>query len=569
VAGLLMAIFIAVHNAVLNIRLSLRVRHGRYRVAFSIAECAVVALITCTIVFLATYFSPCADIPAAYATASEHDLEAWFERGNCPHGQYSRFGQLFFTSLGNAASILFNLDTVSLTGEVQPFHFDVGALFAYFGFTYMITPITFGLGVPTGVFIPSLLMGACLGNLFGRLVALIAASPGINSDIAICLHAYTVIGAGAMLAGVTRMTLSVCVLIIETTGSYPVLVPIMLSVFTARAVGDLFGNSIYKSVIKHRGVPYMEEHKLDGVRFPVSDKLDVADVMTEAIVALPPVITVRKLVDLLKHHKHGAFPVTDDPGSTDDDNQPVVLCGGRGMPFYGAVRRDTLLKILEHRVGFVPLGQSTPDPKGVRRIDAFRCAREGALGSEVHRSYEKLLSQLQGLPYKPRPIGELENGLCVDGYMDTCEIDVTPFMSRSPHTTSSAATLSRAYRLFRTLGLRHLWVVAPVPRIVGVVTRKDIIEDNATLVFAEKIAEHMADEGASYAGPFMSATEPYNAPLARGNSDVDRLESAGQPTARQANILRSTSRTGLHQRRGRGGQAQPPSSARAENQPNP
>ena len=38
-------------------------------------------------------------------------------------------------------------------------------------------------------------------------------------------------------------------------------------------------------------------------------------------------------------------------------------------------------------------------------------------------------------------------------------------------------TLSRAYRLFRTMGLRHLFVTTePHPTVVGAITRKDIIE---------------------------------------------------------------------------------------------
>ena len=554
VTGLLMSAFVSMHSAVMRARRHLKIHHGRHRVLTAIAECACVALLTCTIVFLATWFSGCADIPAAYETASEEHLHEWFERGNCAQeSQYSLYGQLFFNSLGNTASLLFNLDTVSLNGQVQPFEFDVGALFAYSAMTFFVTTITFGLGIPTGVFIPSLLTGACWGNLYGRLVAHIAASPGIDSDIAISLHTYTAVGAGAALAGVSRMTLSVCVIVIEATGSYPVLVPIMLSVFTARAVGDLLTPSIYKNVIKFRGTPFMEEHKLDGVRYPVSDKLNVSDVMTEALVSLPPVITVQRLVDLLKTHRHGAFPVTDDQGSA-SDRQPDLHVGkevhGSGIPFYGAVRRDTLLKILEHRIGFASPGACTPDPKGERRVDVFRCAREkGTLSSD-----QKLVAQLQALPFKPRSIEDLEKRLVADGSMES-EIDVTPFMSRDPYTTSSAATLRRAYRLFRTLGLRHLWVVAPVPHIVGVVTRKDIIEDNATLVFAEKIASHMAEEGALYAGPSMRATTPYNAPLvqrgsgAMSSKSLDELPPAAQPSALH--------QTTVQQRRR--GQAPPPS----------
>lgn len=47
-------------------------------------------------------------------------------------------------------------------------------------------------------------------------------------------------------------------------------------------------------------------------------------------------------------------------------------------------------------------------------------------------------------------------------------------------------SLTRAYRLFRTMGLRHLFVVSSRPRIIGLLTRKDVIKENAMLVLGEK-----------------------------------------------------------------------------------
>ena len=52
---------------------------------------------------------------------------------------------------------------------------------------------------------------------------------------------YAVIGASGFLGGATRMTISITVLIMETTGSLQLLVPIMLTVLCAKFTADLFG----------------------------------------------------------------------------------------------------------------------------------------------------------------------------------------------------------------------------------------------------------------------------------------------------------------------------------------
>lgn len=44
----------------------------------------------------------------------------------------------------------------------------------------------------------------------------------------------------------------------------------------------------------------------------VNDKLTVSEVATTALVALPPIILIRQLVEVLRSCRHAAFPVTPD-----------------------------------------------------------------------------------------------------------------------------------------------------------------------------------------------------------------------------------------------------------------
>ena len=67
----------------------------------------------------------------------------------------------------------------------------------------ILTTITFGCKVPSGVIIPALDAGAFFGRLMGQWITTI--SPGI----------FAMVGAAAFLAGVSRMTISLCVIMFE------------------------------------------------------------------------------------------------------------------------------------------------------------------------------------------------------------------------------------------------------------------------------------------------------------------------------------------------------------------
>jgi chloride channel 3/4/5 len=91
----------------------------------------------------------------------------------------------------------------------------------------ILTIITFGIKVPSGVIIPALDAGA----LFGRLVAQFlpaTTSPGI----------FAMVGAAAFLAGVSRMTISLAVIMFELTGQIDYVVPAMLAILVAKWVAD-------------------------------------------------------------------------------------------------------------------------------------------------------------------------------------------------------------------------------------------------------------------------------------------------------------------------------------------
>ena len=55
-----------------------------------------------------------------------------------------------------------------------------------------------------------------------------------GSNLPVSLSSYAVVGAAAFMGGATRLTLTATVMVMETTGSLQLIVPLMLTVFVAK-----------------------------------------------------------------------------------------------------------------------------------------------------------------------------------------------------------------------------------------------------------------------------------------------------------------------------------------------
>ncbi|KAG8168512.1 hypothetical protein KVR01_001261 [Diaporthe batatas] len=109
--------------------------------------------------------------------------------------------------------------------------------------------ITFGCKVPSGIIIPALDAGALFGRMVGQAPFLVhSISPGI----------FAMIGAAAFLAGVSRMTVSLAVIMFELTGEVNFIPPFMVAILTSN-VYDLSQHLL--------GHPFLDvEHSLAKVR---------------------------------------------------------------------------------------------------------------------------------------------------------------------------------------------------------------------------------------------------------------------------------------------------------------
>lgn len=190
-------------------------------------------------------------------------------------------------------------------------------LIAAFLIKGFLTIITFGIKVPAGIYIPSMVVGGLLGRIIGHLVqwfVLRAPDWAVFGRCATaadgsCIQAgvYAFIAAGATMCGVTRLSVTLAVILFELTGSLDYVLPFSLTILVAKWTADAIEpNSIYDLLTNMNAYPF-----LDNKHKPVFTS-DLADILTrtrrERVIdisnsPLVPASTLRSKLELL--HRAG------------------------------------------------------------------------------------------------------------------------------------------------------------------------------------------------------------------------------------------------------------------------
>ncbi|KAK4050841.1 glycerol ethanol, ferric requiring protein [Microbotryomycetes sp. JL201] len=139
--------------------------------------------------------------------------------------------------------------------------------------------VSYGCKVPAGIFVPSMAVGATFGRMVGILVKALYRAHPTWSMFATCdpekpcitPGTYAFLGAAAGLAGITRITVTVVVIMFELTGALTYILPTMIVVMVTKAVSDQFGSGgIADQMIRFNGFPLLEK---DEVAFNVPESL--------------------------------------------------------------------------------------------------------------------------------------------------------------------------------------------------------------------------------------------------------------------------------------------------------
>jgi chloride channel 3/4/5 len=284
---------------------------------------------------------------------------------------------------------------------------------------FFLASITFGLQIPAGIILPSMAIGA----LFGRAIGIIMdiwvknhptffAFQNCEPDVpCVTPGTYAIIGAAAALGGVTRMTVSIVVIMFELTGALTYVLPIMIAVMLSKWVGDAFGKrGIYESWIHFNEYPFLD----NSDEIPIPD-IPVSQIMTrieDLIVLTATGHTIKSLSHILETHPYRGFPVISDP---------------RGAILLGYISRAELTYNL--RTSSEPPRSLPPE-------------------TETFFSHQPLAD--------PR-----------------ITLDLRPWMDQTPLTLPSRSNLLLAANYFQKLGLRYV-LFSDRGVLQGLLTKKDV-----------------------------------------------------------------------------------------------
>lgn len=146
-------------------------------------------------------------------------------------------------------------------------------LFSAFLIKGMLTIITFGIKVPAGIYVPSMVVGGLLGRLIGHLVqwsvmatrtwSIWGTCPLVGEATCIQPGVYGLIAAGSTMCGVTRLSVTLAVILFELTGSLDYVLPFSLAILVAKWTADAIEPlSIYDLLTEMNSYPFLNnKHK--------------------------------------------------------------------------------------------------------------------------------------------------------------------------------------------------------------------------------------------------------------------------------------------------------------------
>ncbi|KAK1242575.1 hypothetical protein MKX08_005387 [Trichoderma sp. CBMAI-0020] len=131
-----------------------------------------------------------------------------------------------------------------------------------------LTVIAFGIKVPAGIYIPSMVVGGLMGRIVGHLAQwLVLATPEwsvwggcATAADGTCIQpgVYGLIAAGATMCGVTRLSVTLAVILFELTGSLDYVLPFSLSILVAKWTADAIEPcSIYDLLTNMNAYPFL------------------------------------------------------------------------------------------------------------------------------------------------------------------------------------------------------------------------------------------------------------------------------------------------------------------------
>lgn len=494
------------------------------------AEPVLILFITCTITVLLPSAYTC--IPFTCVVPSEDKypnlcsnltddtvdvtLETSVEFYNCPiyehdigngsmywNGSYNQAATLMFVTGENTIHHLFSRNT-----HLQ---FDYFPLFVMLVFYYFLACWSAGTAISSGLVVPMLLIGGLYGRMIGKLMVDIFGVPSEDFWEWIDPGAMALLGAVSFFGGVTRLTMSLTVIMVEMTNDIQFLLLIMITVLFAKWIGDFITHPFYHALLELKCIPYLEQDPIvlnrEGNRLNL-ELYQSSHVMRHPVQTVFKVEHVSKLAQLILKTNHGGFPVIQKETNT----------------YSGLITRAELIVLLMqyHDQVVKPLSEtsnptsesifvpSVPFPdisarmtRKIRRSDVMEFKLRAIVS---HTEATVIISSDNG--NSSVSCSSLSSTYSNEGIIGSgppsppssdLGVNQSHFMDLSDYVNTSGVSvprdfsLQRTYIIFRSLGLRHLVVVNETNAVEGIITRKDLmgfaLEDRLVPIPEEMLGE--------------------------------------------------------------------------------
>lgn len=344
-----------------------------------------------------------------------------------------------------------------------------------------------GMFIASGIVIPTLVIGALGGRLICAKVLPPWSDPGVMG----------LFGCAAFFSGLSRLTVSLVVIMVEISDDLSNVAIMMVTVIVAKFTADALSHSLYHEQIQIRGMPFLDfdtqVHNLD--------RHCVADLMTPDPLSLPIVCPVRLLMKAAKS-KYSGFPVVRRGVNSEDEVEVSLDFLRRSEIVTRAEKKAQAEAAATSFSGAGVGGKPAHDPAAKTRADEFTF-----LGTMSREMCGRLLWHLyvseSTHPKAEPPIPSYYDLLEIDdfyteqvnekmGVLSTVDgakfwlppetftfrdrlVDLSPFINGSAFFVSAEMAISRAYNLFRSMSLRHLAVVDNANQLVGIIGRKNLL----------------------------------------------------------------------------------------------
>lgn len=166
------------------------------------------------------------------------------------------------------------------------------------------TIFSYSSGGAGGIFAPALFIGGMLGGTVGFVDVNLFHHPGNE------IGAFALVGMGAAFAGIVRAPITSVLIIFEMTGSYGLILPLMIANMTAYALARHFRPTpVYEALLEQDGIflPHRQKtpaHALEQIR--------VSQAMSRNVITVPANLTVATTLEKISSFNFPTFPVIDE-----------------------------------------------------------------------------------------------------------------------------------------------------------------------------------------------------------------------------------------------------------------